>query len=85
MYVNDTLVAMLQQAHIPASVMAVLEFNIKKPEPEPVEPAVEKEVMDQLSLARSYQAAILSSQWSFNGSSQRFFLTLVTTVLFYGT
>ncbi|XP_067113761.1 symplekin isoform X1 [Osmerus mordax] len=33
-----------QQAHIPASVMAVLEFNIKKPEPEPMEPVVEKEM-----------------------------------------
>ena len=83
--VNDTLVAMLQQAHIPASVMAVLEFNMKKPEPEPLEPVVEKEVMDQPSLARSYQTAILSSQWSYNLSSQRFFLTLVTSVLFYHT
>ncbi|XP_037542194.1 symplekin [Nematolebias whitei] len=32
-----------QQAHIPASIMAVLEAN-KKPEPKPVEPIVEKEV-----------------------------------------
>lgn len=32
-----------QQAHIPASVMAVLEAN-KKPEPEPMEPVVETEV-----------------------------------------
>ncbi|XP_026232871.1 symplekin [Anabas testudineus] len=32
-----------QQAHIPASIMAVLEAN-KKPEPKPVEPVMEKEI-----------------------------------------
>ncbi|KAF3695155.1 Symplekin [Channa argus] len=32
-----------QQAHIPSSIMAVLEAN-KKPEPKPVEPVVEKEI-----------------------------------------
>ncbi|XP_062287586.1 symplekin [Scomber scombrus] len=32
-----------QQAHIPASIMAVLEVN-KKPEPKPVEPSEEKEI-----------------------------------------
>lgn len=35
----------LQQAHIPASIMAVLEAN-KKPEPKPLEPVVEMEVTD---------------------------------------
>lgn len=35
-----------QQAHIPASIVAVLEAN-KKPQPKPAQPVVEKEVMDQ--------------------------------------
>uniref|UniRef100_A0A667ZZF0 Symplekin scaffold protein n=1 Tax=Myripristis murdjan TaxID=586833 RepID=A0A667ZZF0_9TELE len=37
-----------QQAHIPASIMSVLEAN-KKPEPKPVEPVVEREVTDDFS------------------------------------
>lgn len=36
---------LIQQAHIPASIMVVLEGE-KKPEPTPVEPAAEKEVTD---------------------------------------
>lgn len=36
----------IQQAHIPASIMVVLEGE-KKPEPKPVEPVAEKEVTDE--------------------------------------
>ncbi|CAN9498009.1 unnamed protein product [Ophioblennius macclurei] len=39
-----------QQAHIPASIMTVLEAN-KKPEPKPIEPVVEKEVTHQIEMA----------------------------------
>uniref|UniRef100_A0A3Q3XMB3 Uncharacterized protein n=1 Tax=Mola mola TaxID=94237 RepID=A0A3Q3XMB3_MOLML len=49
-----------QQAHIPASIMVVLEGE-KKPEPKPVEPVVEKEVTDgdvthQVDLVREVEA-----------------------------
>lgn len=45
-FVRATTVFLLQQAHIPASIMEVLEVN-KKEEPKPEEAAVEKEVTDK--------------------------------------
>lgn len=47
-----------QQAHIPASIMTVLEAN-KKPEPKPVEPVVEKEMEPVLVPAEEAPTAAL--------------------------
>lgn len=53
-----------QQAHIPASIMVVLEGE-KKAEPKPVEPVVEKEAMDEDKMVFPPTDALILGQLNF--------------------
>lgn len=58
-----------QQAHIPASIMVVLEGE-KKAEPKPVEPVMEKEAMDEDKMVFPPTDVFIRSQLKWNISKQ---------------